>query len=150
MSRLINTFSELEAIVASNPDIAVVGDSAAAESKPKKRNKYNARKVTIDGIKFDSQAEGRDYLRLRARQDAGEISELTCHPRFCIIDGYTTKAGKKVRAAYYTADFSFIENGIRVVVEIKGGKATITEAYRLRVKLFQQRYKDIEFREIRR
>ena len=39
-------------------------------------NKYNARKVAVDGIAFDSVREARRYKELKLMQQAGKISDL--------------------------------------------------------------------------
>lgn len=50
------------------------GVSVADMDKPKKKNKYNARKVTIDGMKFDSQHEADVYFgQLMPRVKNGEL-----------------------------------------------------------------------------
>ena len=38
-----------------------------------RRHKFNAKKMELDGIKFDSQKEGIYYLDLKLRKAAGEI-----------------------------------------------------------------------------
>ena len=53
--------------------------------KPAKKNKFNARKVTIDGITFDSVAEGRFYAALKLREKAGEVYEVELQPRFSFV-----------------------------------------------------------------
>jgi hypothetical protein len=99
------------------------------------RNKYNARKVTIDGIQFDSQAEARRYGELKLLERAGEISDLQCHPRFRLLDGMDWN-GKHYRAVNFAPDFQYQENGKAVVEDVKGGKATQTGAFKLRMKLW--------------
>lgn len=39
-------------------------------------NKYNNRKTTVDGIKFDSIREAERYQELKLLEEAGEISHL--------------------------------------------------------------------------
>lgn len=43
--------------------------------QPTKGNKYNARKIEIDGIKFDSIKEGAFYTKLKTLKHAHELSE---------------------------------------------------------------------------
>lgn len=53
-----------------------------------KRNKYHARKIEIDGIRFDSQKEADRYCDLRLLQRAGEIISIEPHPVYPIkIEG---------------------------------------------------------------
>ena len=115
-----------------------------AEKRRIRRNgKYNARKVTIDGNKFDSAAEARTYAELQLRQERGEISDLELHPRFELLPAFTDCNGDKVRAAKYTADFAYTSrDGKRVIVDVKGGKATQTQAFNLRWKMLRYKYRD--------
>jgi hypothetical protein len=48
-------------------------------------SKYHNKRCVIDGIKFDSLVEGQHYAELKIRERAGEITELTVHPRYPII-----------------------------------------------------------------
>ena len=103
--------------------------------------------VILDGIKFDSKAEGRRYQELCLLQIAGEISDLQCHTRYLLQEGFTNWQGQRIRPIYYTDDFNYIEGFHRVVEDVKTG-ASNTDIYKLRVKLFQYRYQDVEFREV--
>lgn len=79
------------------------------------RNKYFAKKTEIDGIKFDSLKEGRRYQELLILQRAGHISDLECHPFFDLkVDGFLI--------CKYVADFAYIEDGKRVIQDVKGCK----------------------------
>jgi hypothetical protein len=51
----------------------------------KKPHKYKAKPLTVDGIRFDSTAEAKHYAELKILERAGEITELTVHPRYPII-----------------------------------------------------------------
>jgi hypothetical protein len=95
----------------------------------KRGNKYRARKVKIDGITFDSIAEARRYQELVVLQKAGVISGLTPHPKFHLIVN-----GKKIGA--YTADSLYVMNGETIIEDVKS-PVTLTEAARLRIKLFE-------------
>lgn len=65
----------------------------------RRRNKYNARKVTVGRRKFASRAESDLHTLLRLREAAGEIRELKCQDNV-----YLTEA-----RILYIADFRFIE-----------------------------------------
>lgn len=104
------------------------------EPLAKRQNKYKARRVTIDGIAFDSHAEARHYGELKLLQRAGEISELKVHWLFPL-----TVNGKKVGS--YEADFVYTDKCGRLrVVDVKGGPATRTQLYRLKKKMFEAQY----------
>jgi len=65
-------------------------------------NKYGAKKVEIDGYKFDSKFEGRIYEILR---DNPMVKILDIHPRYLLQEKYQTKDERKIRAIEYVSDF---------------------------------------------
>ena len=107
------------------------------------RNKYNNRKSTIDGIKFDSKAEARRYGELKLLVSAGEITDLKCHPRFRLLDGVTWN-GERYRPVNYTGDFQYREGGKTVVEDVKS-RATKTTAFVLRMKLWISQHDEAEW-----
>ena len=103
-------------------------------------NKFNARRVTFDGITFDSQGEFNRYLDLRMLERAGEISGLECHPKFELQPAFVDRSGEKHRTIHYEADFRYWpREGPVVIEECKG---YWTPAARLKLKLFLYRYQD--------
>ncbi len=109
----------------------------------KRRNKYNARRARLDGYTFDSQAERDRYLDLRLRVTGGQISELEIHTRYELAPAFVDKQGNRHRAIMYTDDFSYYENGHRIVEDVKGFK---TPVFRIKEKLFRRAYPDLVFR----
>jgi len=107
---------------------------------PKKRAKYNNRRVQVDGIWFDSVKESKRWLVLKARQQAGEITDLRRQVPFPLHG----KAGDKI--ASYKADFTYLEGNRYIVEDVKGGNATKTDIYRLKRKWMKAEY-DIDIRE---
>ncbi|MDY6867004.1 MAG: DUF1064 domain-containing protein [Chloroflexota bacterium] len=107
------------------------------------RNKYNARKVTIDGIEFDSKAEGRRYMFLKSEQQAGRISDLECHPRFRLMDAYRWN-GKTYKSVNFTPDFQYQQGGKTVCEDVKGGP-TRTTAFTLRLKMWIRQHPEDEW-----
>lgn len=66
------------------------------------RNKYNARKVRLDGYVFDSIDESHRYLELKMLQQIGQISSLTIHPKWPIeISG--------IRVCFVELDFKYLD-----------------------------------------
>lgn len=106
-------------------------------------SKYKNRKVTIDGIQFDSLKEGDRYIELKLLQKAGKIQNLELQPKFELVPKYTI-GGRSIRKMEYVADFKYIENGKVVIEDVKGMK---TEVYKIKKKLFEFQY-DIEVKEI--
>lgn len=108
-------------------------------------NKYNAKKVTIDGIVFDSKAEGSYYNLLKMMQKTGKIKKFERQVQFVLIDSFDhpskkTKAGRpcKVSAIKFTPDFVVtMPDGSQKVVDVKG---MMSRDFPLRAKLFMQRY----------
>lgn len=109
-------------------------------------NKYRNRKTIIDGIKFDSKAEARRYVELKLMQDAGHIKDLRLQPKFTLQESYKNNKGKTVRAITYIADFTYFQDGKNVVEDVKGVE---TKEFKLKKKLFENKYKEIDFRLIR-
>ena len=107
-------------------------------SSPKRGNKYNARKVTTDGQRFDSAHEAKVYQELRCEEIAGQITDLRRQRVFPLIvpakkDNLPTLVGQ------FTPDFTYRRAGQLEILDAKS-KATATEAYRLRKKLFEALY----------
>ena len=120
------------------------------EPRPHYRlNKYNARKVTADGYTFDSQAEHRRYQDLRLMERAGQIECLEVHPRYVLQNAFEA-GGKRYRAITMYPDFRYIEAGQTVIEDVKGGKATQTATFRLKLKLFMWQHRDVDFRLVER
>lgn len=111
-----------------------------------KRSKYNARKTEIDGIKFDSQLEARRYAELKIMERRGEIYDLKLQPEFELIPSFC-KNGKTHRRTVYRADFSYFEVATdkKIIEDTKGFQ---TDVYRLKKKLFEYIYPDLEIKEI--
>lgn len=94
------------------------------------RNKYRAKKCVIDGIKFDSQKEGRRYTALKLLEKSGAIKDLELQPKYDLIVN-----GSKV--GFYKADFRYVENDRLVVEDVKGMK---TPMYNLKKKMIKAIY----------
>ena len=91
-------------------------------------SKYHSKKVFYDGIQFDSILERNRYVELRLMEKAGVIKNLQLQVKYEIIPKQ-----KGERAAYYIADFVYLDDRGQVVVEdTKGFK---TKDYVLRRKL---------------
>ena len=88
-------------------------------------NKYNATKVKIDGITFDSKKEARRYNDLKLLEAAGEIFNLVCHPKYEFeVNGFPVvyPTGRKVT---YKADFKYRDRKDGPIVEDVKGMQTI-------------------------
>lgn len=95
------------------------------------KNKFNAKKTTVDGIEFDSAKEARRYAELRDMERAGKIQGLRLQVPFELVPSFECD-GVKYRDMRYIADFVYYRNGKQVVEDTKGVK---TAEYRLKKKL---------------
>lgn len=122
-----------------------------AATKPrtaKKSNKFNAEKVTIDGIKFDSKKEGRRYQELKLLERVGDIRFLSLQPRFLIIEARGSE-----NKAVFTADFMYHvdrnDGTLEIVVEdVKSPPTRKKPDYINRRKMFKQKYPGYKFVEV--
>jgi len=111
--------------------------------RPSATSKYKSKKVTVDGITFDSRKEAKKYMDLKLLQMAGEIVSFELQPEFELQPGYRDKDGKWIRPVKYRADFRVVYPGGRVVViDTKGFR---TKDYNIKKKMLLYRYPDIEF-----
>ena len=110
---------------------------------PKKKNKYGARKVTVDGIKFDSQLEADYYVNLKLLQRAGQINGFCRQARFVLTPG-----DDETRATEYVCDFVvFYPDGTTQIVDTKGA---LTDVFKLKYKMFKERYPTLRLNLLKR
>ena len=102
-------------------------------------NKYNAKKVTIDGITFASKSEGRYYQHLLGLMESGVVESFEMQKPYTLLDKFPhPKTGKTIRAIKYVPDFEVIYTDGRVeVVDVKGMQ---TDVFIMRCKMFMFRY----------
>ena len=95
-------------------------------------SKYHSRKITRDGITFDSVKEYRRHCELLLLEKAGAITDLKRQVKFELIP--SQRIGGKVveRPCNYVADFVYKENGQTIVEDTKGFK---TKDYILKRKM---------------
>lgn len=100
----------------------------------KKKSKYNANKIEVDGIKFDSQKEADFYSELKLRLLAGDIKGFCRQAEFIIANN-----------TRYKADFIvFMNDGTSEIIDVKGFK---TDVYKLKKKLFEDKF-NLEIKEV--
>ena len=109
-------------------------------------NKYGNRKVEIDGIGFDSQLEANRYCQLKILERANEIKDLRRQVEFIIQPSYK-KNNKTIKAIKYIADFVYydVRKEKTIIEDTKGFK---NEVYKLKKKIFEYKYPDLEITEI--
>ncbi len=114
-------------------------------------NKYNARKVKIDGCTFDSQREAQRYGELKLMEKAGEIRALVVHPSINLQPDFMYQ-GKRIRGIVYELDFYYVRecNGVLIdVYEDVKGFETSTFKIKWKLLLYQYRLSPVEFRIVR-
>lgn len=114
--------------------------------KVQKTNKYHAIKTECDGIVFDSKLEQRKWEELKRLERIGVIRDLDRQVRFILQDGYVNNQGKKIRPISYIADFVYydVKKKKKFVMDTKS-KATRTQVYLLKKKIFEYRFPEIIF-----
>ena len=103
-------------------------------------SKYGAKKVTIDGITFDSKAEGRYYEHLLKLKKTGVVEDFEMQKVFTLLDRFAhPHTGRIVRAVTYRADFEvYYTDGHVEVVDVKGFMKN--PVFLIKQKLFMFRY----------
>lgn len=100
------------------------------------RNKYHNKKVTVDGITFDSVKEARRYSELILLQRTGKIKDLRRQWKYVLIPSqYAEVDGKRKcieRECTYVADFVYLQDGEIIVEDTKGFR---TPEYKIKRKL---------------
>ena len=104
------------------------------KDKRKKNNKYNAKKVVVDGETYDSLLEYSRGCELKLLEKAGVISELQHHVPFVLIE--KSENGREIK---YEADFVYKQNG-ELIVEDDKSAPTKTRLYKLKKRLMLEKY----------
>jgi len=99
-------------------------------ANPVNKNKFGAKKVVIDGIKFDSTKEGRRYEELKLLEKAGEISDLMLQRQYEFIH-----EGQLI--GRYRADFAYMTNDGLVIEDVKSPATRKKTDYRLRKRMMK-------------
>lgn len=100
----------------------------------KHKSKYLAKKVTINGNKFDSKAEANYYTLLKKQH-----ADFKLHERFELLPTLHI-FGKTYSKRVYTPDFTIYEHGKLVeAIDVKGYKITADASLRMRA--FIEKYR---------
>lgn len=115
------------------------------------KTKGKRKQYIADGIRFGSAGELERYEELKAKQMAGLIQALECHPKFVLIPEFVDAMGQKHRAVLFTPDFRYFDASLgKIVVEeyktvisyrtkknkVLKKKLLVNDAYPLRRTLF--------------
>lgn len=102
----------------------------------RQRRKYGNKKPTVDGIKFDSQAEANRYAQLKLLLTAGEITELQLQVPYELQPSFKHE-GKTIRAIKYVADFVYKDKDGKVHIEDVKGMRTKEYEIKRKIMLYQ-------------
>lgn len=109
-------------------------------------NKFGAKKSTCGlGHKHASMKEAGRCAQLHLLQRAGQISDLQVEPTFTFMVDGKPVLHPNGRAAIYKPDFSYTERGRKVCEDVKGNRATQTEASVLRMTFARAFWPDIDW-----
>lgn len=111
-------------------------------------NKYKSKKTNYKGIIFDSIKEAKRYEELKYMEKAGLIKNIIIQPKFILQEKFK-KNGKTIRAISYIADFSYLDLKTHklIVEDVKSVYTRKNPVYRIKKKLFEYKFKDLEINE---
>ena len=89
---------------------------------------------------------GRYYQQLKLMEQQGLIKDIKLQVKFELQPKYK-KNGKIIRAINYIADFTYfdVNKGKTIIIDTKGYR---TEVYKLKKKIFEFKYPDLEIKEV--
>ncbi|WP_151708225.1 DUF1064 domain-containing protein [Acinetobacter junii] len=121
----------------------------ADKPKAAKRNKFNAQKVEMDGMTFDSKKEHKRYIELKAMQQRGEIFGLEHHTKFELAPKTKLEGEKRAKPALrYFADFTYYNTqGEYIVEDVKSAATRKLASYRNKKHLMKTVF-NIDVREV--
>ena len=114
-----------------------------------KQNKFKNKKIIYDGITFDSIKEKNRYIELKILEKSGLIKDLELQKVFELQPSFK-KNDKTYRKITYKSDFYYFDNekSKYIVEDVKASKKFKTKVYKLKKKMFEYKYNDLEIREI--
>lgn len=104
-------------------------------------SKYGSKKITIDGIAFDSKDEAKYYEYLKQLKAEEKILNYELQPKYELVPKFK-KDGKTYRAVTYSPDFLIYHlDGSQELIDIKGFS---TQQGELRKKLFDFKHPELK------
>ena len=85
-------------------------------------SKYHAKKVTVNGITFDSKKEADRYKVLSMLEQVGHIKDLKRQVKFELIPSQKVDGKVVERPCTYVADFTYYKGYDYIVEDVKGFK----------------------------
>jgi hypothetical protein len=100
-------------------------------------NKFNAKKVEYDGIKFDSRKECAHYIMLKDKEIRGIIKNLKTQVKYELLP-----RNERFKPTIYIADFVYEVDGVEVVEDVKGlRKGAAYSLFKIKQKLMYDKFK---------
>lgn len=107
-------------------------------------SKYHAQKTVVGAKTYDSKKEANRAMQLQYMEKAGLIRDLQEQVRFILQEEYINNEGKNIRPISYLADFTYTQNGQKVIEDTKS-PATRTQVYLLKKKIVMYKYPEYKF-----
>ncbi len=118
------------------------------------RVKYGNKRLTINGVTWDSKREYQRWLALRQAEKDGLISELERQPKYELVPAIKEKYVKHLKTKdkecertaqlpiTYTADFRYVKDGNTVVEDVKASPymAALDPKFLIKEKLFRWKF----------
>lgn len=101
--------------------------------------KYHNKKCEYKGLKFDSLKERNHYIVLEHLEKTNQIKDLKRQVKFELQPSFKLN-GKTIRAINYIADFTYLKDGVLVIVDVKSEITRKDKVYILKKKMFQYKY----------
>ncbi len=113
------------------------------------RAKYGNKRLTIDGVTWDSKREYQRWLVLRQAEKDGLISDLERQPKYELVPAIKEKYVKHLKTKdkecertaqlpiAYTADFRYIKDGKVIVEDVKASKYMLPKEFTIKSKLMR-------------
>jgi len=79
-----------------------------------------AKRVKVNGVWLDSQAEAGRYIQLLIEEREGKISDLKVHISWPLVAHVVYDYDRFEDIGMYTADFTYIRNDDEIVEDVKG------------------------------
>lgn len=108
----------------------------------RRRNKYGNHPVVVNGVRFDSEKEYARWCELQIMQKGGLIKDLQRQVKFELQPAFRHN-GKKIQAINYIADFTYVDEDGKYIVE--DSKGVRTREYILKQKMML--YRGFEIKE---
>lgn len=124
----------------------VLDQLAAAHGLPVSKSKHGNKKITVDGVTFDSHREYRRWHELTCMERQGAISHLSRQKGFELVPAVILN-GRKKPTIKYVADFHYFQHGEWITEDSKSPHLRTNPVYRIKRHLMKHVH-NIEIKEV--